>query len=185
MDPTAGPSHIAIARIVRTRGNRGEVLAELHTDFPTRFSLLPRVWVAFPDGRRESLVLENCWPHQGRQVLKFGGFDSITAAEALVGAWVEVEADQAVTLPEGTYWDRDLVGCSVRSAGGEALGTVVEVMRIVRTHAPATPDTAMRSKPSQGGKYLSITVTIEAHSRDQLDAIYMELTASSLVMMAL
>jgi 16S rRNA processing protein RimM len=134
VDPTAGPSHIAIARIVRTRGNRGEVLAELHTDFPARFSLLPRVWVAFPDGRRESLALENCWQHQGRQVLKFRGFDSITAAEALVGAWVEVEADQAVTLPKGTYWDRDLVGCSVRSAGGEALGTVAEVMRIGGNH---------------------------------------------------
>ena len=59
MDPTAGPSHIAIARIARTRGNRGEVLAELHTDFPARFSLLKRVWVEFPDGRRESLALEN------------------------------------------------------------------------------------------------------------------------------
>lgn len=134
MDPTAGPSHIAIARIVRTRGNRGEVLAELHTDFPARFSLLHRVWVAFPDGRRESLILENCWEHQGRQVLKFGGFDSITDAEALVGAWVEVEADQAVALPEGTYWDRDLVGCSVRSASGEPLGAVIEVMRIAGNH---------------------------------------------------
>ena len=134
MDPTAGPSHIAIARIVRTRGNRGEVLAELHTDFPARFSLLHRVWVEFPDGRRESLALENCWEHQGRQVLKFGGFDSITDAEALVGAWVEVEADQAVPLPEGTYWDRDLVGCSVRSASGEPLGVVTEVMRIAGNH---------------------------------------------------
>ena len=67
-------------------------------------------------------------------MLKFGGIDSITAAEALVGAWVEVEADQAVTLPEGTYWDHDLVGCSVRSAGGEALGTVAEVMRIGGNH---------------------------------------------------
>ena len=61
----------------------------------------------------------------------------------------------------------------------------VEVMRIVRTHAPATPDHALRSRPSQAGKYLSVTVTIEAHSREQLDAIYMELTASRLVMMAL
>lgn len=134
MNPTAGPTHIAIARIVRTRGNRGEVLAELHTDFPARFSLLHRVWVALPDGRRESLALEHCWEHQGRQVLKFGGFDSITDAEALVGAWVEVEADQAVALPEGAYWDRDLVGCSVRGAGGEPLGAVTEVLRIAGNH---------------------------------------------------
>jgi len=134
VDPTAGPSHIAIARIVRTRGNRGEVLAELHTDFPTRFSLLHRVWVAFPDGRRESLVLENSWEHRDRQVLKFGGFDSITDAAALVGAWVEIDSDQAVALPEGTYWDRDLVGCSVRSANGEPLGVVREILRLAGNH---------------------------------------------------
>lgn len=134
MNPADGPSYIAIARIVRTRGNRGEVLAELHTDFPTRFSHLPRVWVAFQDGRRENLALESCWQYRGREVLKFGGIDTITAAEALVGAWVEVAADQAVTLPEGTYWDRDLVGCSVHSTGGEVLGTVTEVMRVAGNH---------------------------------------------------
>ena len=73
----------------------------------------------------------------------------------------------------------------IKALGLASDALVEEVMCIVRTHAPATPDSAMRSNPSQGGKYLSITVTIEAHSRDQLDAIYMELTASSLVMMAL
>jgi 16S rRNA processing protein RimM len=130
VNPAAGPSHIAIARIVRTRGNRGEVLAELHTDFPTRFSLLNRVWVEFPDGRRESLALEHSWAHQGRQVLKFEGVDTISDAEALIGAWVEVEAGQAVPLPENTYWDRDLVGCSVRNPQGAELGVVAGIMRI-------------------------------------------------------
>jgi 16S rRNA processing protein RimM len=67
-------------------------------------------------------------------VLKFSGIDTITAAERLVGAWIEVEADQAVALPEGTYWDRDLIGCSLRSTGGEVLGTVTEVMRIAGNH---------------------------------------------------
>jgi len=134
VDPPAGPSHIVIARIVRTRGNRGEVLAELHTDFPTRFRLLPRVWVAFPDGRRESLALENCWQHQGRQVLKFGSIDSIADAEQLTGAWIEIEAHQVVPLPEGTFWDHELIGCSVRNRDGELLGVVTDVMRIAGNH---------------------------------------------------
>jgi 16S rRNA processing protein RimM len=130
VDPTARPSHIAIARIVRPRGNRGEVLVELHTDFPTRFGLLNRVWVRFPDGRRERLELERCWENQGRQVLKFGSIDSIADAEKLVGAWVEIEADQVVPLPAGTYWDHDLVGCSLRNDSGELVGVVTDVMRI-------------------------------------------------------
>ena len=130
MDPAASPSYIAIARIIRTRGNRGEVLAELHTDFPARFSLLNRVWVAFPDGKREQLTLESCWEHKGRQVLKFGTIDSISAAETLIDAWVEIEADQTIRLPAGTYWDHDLAGCTLRDARGERVGVVISVMRI-------------------------------------------------------
>jgi len=130
VDPTTQPSHIAIARILRPRGNRGEVLVELHTDFPARFSHLNRVLVEFPDGRRECLDIERCWEHQGRQVLKFASINSISDAEKLVGAWIEVEADGVVTLPEGTYWDHDLVGCLLRNRSGERLGVVTDILRI-------------------------------------------------------
>jgi 16S rRNA processing protein RimM len=128
--PTARPSHIAIARITKPRGNRGEVLAELYTDFPARFGLLHRVWIEFPDGHRESLELERFWEHQGRPVLKFNAVDSISEANKLVGAWVEIEADQAFPLPEGSYWDRDLIGCVIRDRSGKTLGSVRDVMRI-------------------------------------------------------
>jgi 16S rRNA processing protein RimM len=130
VDPTTGPSHIAIARILRPRGNRGEVWVELHTDFPARFESLHRVWLVFPGGNRESFVLENWWEHKGRLILKFSTIDSISAAEGLAGAWVEIEAGQAVPLPKDTYWDRDLAGCVVRDRAGNTLGIVMEVMRI-------------------------------------------------------
>jgi 16S rRNA processing protein RimM len=131
VDPTARHSHIAIARIVRTRGIRGEVLAELHTDFPSRFSLLNRVWLEFPDGNLRCFDVEHCWAHKGRQVLKFARIDSIAEAEILVGTWVVIEADQTVPIPHGTYWDYDLVGCTVRDKEGRSLGLVREVMHIV------------------------------------------------------
>jgi len=130
VDSPAGPSHIAVARISRTRGIRGEVLADLHTDFPERFGLLHRVWVELPDGKRLSLVLERCWWHQGRPVLKFSGIDTITAAEPLVGGWVEVEAGETVALPDGMYWDRELEGCRVIDRRGEKLGVVTSILRI-------------------------------------------------------
>lgn len=134
MEPEAQPSYIAIARIARTRGNRGEVLADSYTDFPERFLLLSKVWVQLADGSREQLALESSWEHSGRQVLKFAGIDSISSAERLVGAWIEIEASQAVKLPEGTYFDHDLVGCTVRSVLGEHLGTVKEILRIAGNH---------------------------------------------------
>ena len=128
MAPDAQPSFIAIARIARTRGNRGEVLADLYTDFPDRFNLLREVWLAPDRGPRQLLTLENSWEHKGRRVLKFAGVDSISSAEAYVGCWVEISADQAMPLPEGTYFDHDLVGCSVQDASGKHIGIVAEIL---------------------------------------------------------
>ena len=125
---------VAVARIARTRGIRGEVIADIHTDFPSRFETLARVWLRLPDGTREGATLEECWGHQGRLVLKFEGFDSIEASARLAGAWVEVAPEDAVELPEGIYYDHDLVGCRVRGADGREIGTVSEVLRIAGNH---------------------------------------------------
>jgi 16S rRNA processing protein RimM len=130
VEPDTQSSFIAIARIARTRGNRGEVLADLYTDFPDRFNNLEEVWLEFSTGHRIRMRIEESWEHKGRRVLKFAGIDDIGAAEAFVGCWVQVPVEQAVKLPEGTYFDHDLVGCLVRDTRGNELGVVHEVLRI-------------------------------------------------------
>ncbi len=134
MEQAAQPSFVAVARIVRTRGNRGEVLADLHTDFPARFDSLEVVWLEWPDGSRERMHLSSSWEHKGRRVLKFAGTDSISSAERLIGAWLMVEAADAVALPEGIYFDHDLIGCRVQGISGEDLGIVRDVLRISGNH---------------------------------------------------
>jgi len=59
------------------------------------------------------------------------------------------------------------------------------VVELVRRHAPDLGEGAVASRASQGGKYLSVTVTVTATSREQLDNIYRELTACEQVLMAL
>lgn len=130
MAPDAKPSFIAIARIARTRGNRGEVLAGLYTDYPDRFDALEEVWLAFDDGRRQRMALDRSWEHKGRRVMKFSGVDTIGDAEKLVGCWIEIPASEAVQLPEGTYFDHDLVGCAVFDTRGNRLGVVGDILRI-------------------------------------------------------
>lgn len=130
MERDIQPSFIAIARIARTRGNRGELLADLHTDFPDRFDALEEVWLEFADGHRLCVALEDTWEHKGRRVLKFAGINDISSAEAYRGCWVQIPAEQAVKPPEGTYFDHDLVGCSVRDVHGNHVGAVSEVLRI-------------------------------------------------------
>jgi len=71
-------------------------------------------------------------------------------------------------------------------AMGKASGNFeVTVLEIVRRHAPDLTENAFKSRPSSNGKYLSVTVTIRAESRKQLDAIYIDLTACEHVLMAL
>ena len=64
-------------------------------------------------------------------------------------------------------------------------GFDILVVSIVRKHAPDLSEGAVKSRLSQAGKYISITVTVEAESKQQLDNIYLELTAHEKVIMAL
>lgn len=61
----------------------------------------------------------------------------------------------------------------------------LRIIEIVQQHVPELTDDAVSRRASSNGKYLSVTVTIEATSREQLDAIYQDLTASEHVLMAL
>jgi len=123
-------SFITIARIVRTRGNRGEVLVDSLTDFPDRFDMLEEVWLEFENGRLQKIVLDFTWEHKGRRILKFAGFDTISSAETLIGCLVQIPEEQAVQLPEGSYFDHDLIGCSVEDSRGKYLGVVEDILRI-------------------------------------------------------
>lgn len=120
---------VAVARAVKTRGLRGEVVAELLTDFPERFENLERLIAVAPDATRKALMLEEHWFQGGRIVLKFAGYDSVEAAGALVGCEFAVTEAERVELPEDEYYDWELTGCRVETVAGENLGTVRDVVR--------------------------------------------------------
>ena len=139
---------VAIARVLRPRGNKGEVAVELFTDFPERFAGLRRVFLA-ADGRSaepRAGDVASFWrkPNQTKQgILRLAQVNSIGAAEKLRGMHVLIPFEQRVTLPAGQYFVTDLIGCTVfeQPAGLErmssspcsaesvpnALGTVTDV----------------------------------------------------------
>lgn len=119
---------VAIAKVIRTRGLRGEVSADVLTDFPERFDGLEDVVAVFGDGRRQLLKIEKFWFQKGRIILKFDGIDSIESAEPLRSADICVPESEAVELQDEEYFDWELVGCTVRTADN-TIGTVKEVMR--------------------------------------------------------
>ena len=120
---------VAVARAVKTRGLRGEIVAELLTDFPERFEGLENLIAVAPNGERMSLELEEQWLHGERIVLKFVGYDSIEEAAALVGYEFAVPEAERIELPEDEFYDWELANCRVETIEGEKLGVVREVMR--------------------------------------------------------
>ena len=59
------------------------------------------------------------------------------------------------------------------------------VLEIVSHHAPEVTKNEVTTRPSGKGNFISVTVTVNATSREQLDNIYLELTAREEVLMAL
>jgi 16S rRNA processing protein RimM len=120
---------VAVARVVKTRGIRGEITADLLTDFPERFEGLESLIGVAPDGGRRSLRIEEHWFHGKRIVFKFAGYDSIDAAKVLVGSLLSVPEAERVQPPKDHYFDSELAGCRVETVGGQHVGSVREVMR--------------------------------------------------------
>jgi 16S rRNA processing protein RimM len=139
-----------LARILRPQGRRGEVLAELLTDFPDRFASQPRVWLAPPGfaesasadpASAEAAEVNSHWlpvgRNAGRIVLHFAGVDSIEQAEGLAGREVIVPIGERVPLEAGAAYVSDLIGCTVYD-GDSLVGVVDEV------EFPTTPDGSRR-----------------------------------------
>lgn len=109
---------VALARILRARGNKGEVASELLTDFPERLTKIREVYLGDSAGREEPrpLGVRSFWidqNHRGQAVFHFEGCASISEAEKFRGFDVLLPMEQRVTLPVGQYFVSDLIGCSV------------------------------------------------------------------------
>ncbi|MGI9054802.1 MAG: ribosome maturation factor RimM [Pyrinomonadaceae bacterium] len=120
---------VAIAKIAKPRGIRGEVSADVLTDFPERFEGLETVIAVLPDGLRRELKIENFRFQNKRILLSFNEIDSIESAETLRDAEVCIPESEAVALEEDEFYDWQLVDCQVETVEGEKIGVVKKLMR--------------------------------------------------------
>ncbi len=114
-EPTK-PQFVTVARILRPRGNKGEVAAELLTDFPDRLKTLRELFLADGKSAPRTIPLKTFWAdrnHAGFGVFHFEGIGSINDAEKLRGLEIQIPFEQRVSLPAGKHFVTDLIGCSV------------------------------------------------------------------------
>jgi 16S rRNA processing protein RimM len=154
----SAPSWIVLAQLLRPQGRKGELLAELHTDFPERFEDQRRVFLAAPGfsgaaTEARSAEVVSFWlpvgKNEGRIVLQFAGVDSISDAEAIAGLEVIVPEEERLPLDEDSAYINELIGCTVYD--GAAVVGVVEDVQFPTTAdggrrlADAAPLLAVRS----------------------------------------
>jgi len=169
MEPMESASQwIVLARILRPQGRKGEVLADLFSDFPERFATQPRVWLAPPgfaestfaqmpadisSATRPAQVTSHWLPvgrNAGRIVLHFDSIDSIEKATQLSGFEVLVPRAHRMNLGPDAAYISDLLGCTVFDRD-RALGTVTGV------DFPSTSDGSRRLEDA--APLLAVTTT--------------------------
>ena len=128
------PAWTLVARLIRPHGRKGELVAEVLTDFPERFHERTRLFLIPParvGTRPREVRLENFWFLRSRVVLKFHGVESINEADALRDFEVAIPQSERAPLELGTAYVSDLIGCVVfdlNQEGAEA-GEIVDVDR--------------------------------------------------------
>jgi 16S rRNA processing protein RimM len=138
---------ILIGVVARTHGNRGEVIVNPETDFPEeRFEPGAQLMARGRDGVDTTLEVVTMRMHQGRPVILFKGIGSMNDAELLAGTELRVDEDNLdeELLDEGEFYQRDLIGCTVVTEGGDEVGTVTAVEGI-----PGAMRLVVRSKRSE------------------------------------
>ena len=128
MEQPGSDDLIVIARAVRTHGLKGEVVAELLTDFPERFEDVHELVVVSQSGERTPGQLEDFWFQKNRVVLKLAAYDDVDKAKELIGSEFAVPESDRVELEADEYYDWELEGCTVK-VGDQNLGEVSSVMR--------------------------------------------------------
>jgi len=153
---TERPRWVAVGRITRTHGVKGEVAVLPLSDIGSRFE--PGSTIFLDERQDRPLTVASSRPHRQRLLVAFQGVGDRTAAEELRGHYVFVPSSSAPPLPAGEYWSYDLIGCEVRTEEGRLLGTVREVI-----HGPANDVWVAQG---QGGEVLIPALKDVVHQVD-------------------
>lgn len=123
--------YLTIGKIARPHSNRGEVIINVMTDFPSRFFDVTEFSIKIGDKQPVNYKVENVREHKGRIIAKFFGIDSINSAELIRNGYVVIpEEERMVKDDEDYFYHYELQGMKVVSKEGRIIGSVREVTEI-------------------------------------------------------
>lgn len=120
---------IIVGEILKAHGIRGEVVAVSFSENPARFARGSHLLVGSDPQSALDMVVGASRPQApGRLLLGLEGVVDRTQAEALRGARLFAAHEDLPELPQGSYWERDLIGLAVVNRSGHPLGSICGVL---------------------------------------------------------
>ena len=157
--PDGEPVYLVVGFLRRAHGVHGEIILDLHTDFPERLQSGKKLFVG---EERKQMTLSGSRPHAKGMLLKFKGIETPEEAGQLRNQWVYVKATELPKLPEGKIYQHELFGFAVVDEDGNALGELVEIIEtgandvyVVRSQSgkeillPAIPSVILEADSTQ------------------------------------
>ncbi|PAD40041.1 ribosome maturation factor RimM [Terribacillus sp. 7520-G] len=133
-----------VGKVVNTHGIAGEVRVVRITDFDERFAPGEELyWFQDEDSKPQKLIVNTHRQHKSFDLLTFQGYTSINQVEGLKGGILKVREDQLGELEENEFYYHEIIGCTVETVEGEALGKVKEIL------SPGANDVWVVQRPKQ------------------------------------
>jgi 16S rRNA processing protein RimM len=123
--PNGEPEYLAVGFLRRPHGVHGEIIMDLHTDFPERLKPGRKLLVS---EEHKLMVVEGIREHQKGVIIKFNGINTPEEAGTLRNTWVYIKASDAPPLPKGQIYQHQLFGFQVVDENGNPLGELVEII---------------------------------------------------------
>ncbi len=127
--PKGEPLYLSVGFLRRPHGLQGEIIMDLHTDFPERMKSGRKLFIG---EAHQPLTLTSVRPHQSGLLVKFKGVETPEAVGLHRNQWVYIKAKDAPPLAEGQVYQHELIGFRVLDENDNLLG---ELMEIIETGA--------------------------------------------------
>jgi 16S rRNA processing protein RimM len=157
--PDGEPVYLVVGFLRRAHGVRGEIIMDLHTDFPERLRSGRKLFVG---DEHKPVILSDARPHAKGMLIKFKGIETPEAAGQMRNQWVYVRASDVPRLPEGKLYQHELFGFQVVDENDHHLGELVEIIEtgandvyVVRDESgkeillPAIPSVVLATDPDR------------------------------------
>ncbi|HZW04240.1 MAG TPA: ribosome maturation factor RimM [Anaerolineaceae bacterium] len=123
--PQGEPVYLAVGRLRRPHGIKGEIVMDVMTDFPERLRRGKRVYVG---DNHQPMTLAGLRQHQNALLVSFRGIDTPEAIGDLRNQYVFILAADLPPLPEGEYYHHELLGMTLVDESGRVLGILEEIL---------------------------------------------------------